>query len=427
MLIGVLVDYAQNFPCLKRMDLSNSKYLVETPDFSETPKLERLDISGCTNLLCVHPSIGLLKKLVFLSLRNCSNLVNINFDRGSNQSSLTVLDFSGCIKLVNTPDFTGAKNLKYLVFDGCSSLSSVHKSIGGLLKLEFFSLRNCKSLVGIPNNINAMKSLQHLDLRGCLKFENLPIGQYSYMWLICLIVLDLSFCNLLEVPVALRKLECLERLNLQGNKFRTIPSIRSLTRLTYLNLSHCHNLETLLDLPPTSDSLGGRYFKTMSGARDDRSGLYVFDCPKLTKWLYMDGVHRNIEHVWLARLIEKPCHFRCGFDIVVPRDFPLWLGHGYIGSSIIRIKNLNVNEDWLGIAFFAGFELNNASKGDIDQFHWCLFDTCEHPVDFDDVTNDMTNPEPKIRLPYNWLVTEKDEVENIEAKTKENNLSNVGL
>ncbi|KAL2327742.1 hypothetical protein Fmac_021169 [Flemingia macrophylla] len=61
------------------------------------------------------------------------------------------------------------------------------------------------------------------------------------------------------------------------------------------------------------------------------------------------------------------------------------------------------------------------------QFHRCLFDTCEHPADFDDVTNDMTNPEPKIRLPYNWLVTKKDEVENIEAKTKENNLSNVGL
>ncbi|KAL2328073.1 hypothetical protein Fmac_021500 [Flemingia macrophylla] len=73
--------FAQNFPYLKRIDLSNSRHLVETPDFSQIPKLERLDLSGCTNLLRVHSSIGLLGKLAFLSLRNCSNLVRINFDK----------------------------------------------------------------------------------------------------------------------------------------------------------------------------------------------------------------------------------------------------------------------------------------------------------------------------------------------------------
>ncbi|KOM43818.1 hypothetical protein LR48_Vigan05g142300 [Vigna angularis] len=35
-------------PNLKRIDLSNSKYLTETPDFSRIIKLERLDLSGCT-------------------------------------------------------------------------------------------------------------------------------------------------------------------------------------------------------------------------------------------------------------------------------------------------------------------------------------------------------------------------------------------
>ncbi|KAL2327763.1 hypothetical protein Fmac_021190 [Flemingia macrophylla] len=56
-----------------------------------------------------------------------------------------------------------------------------------------------------------------------------------------------------------------------------------------------------------------------------------------------------------------------------------------------------------------------------------LLHTYEPAFAFDFVTNDMTDSGPKIRLPYNWLVTEKDENENIEAKTKENNLSNVGL
>ena len=34
---------------------------------------------------------------------------------------------------------------------------------------------------------------------------------------------------------------------------------------------------------------------------------------------------------------------------------------------------------------------------------------------------------PKIQLPYNWLVTDEEEYENLEAKGKEDNFSNVGL
>ncbi|KAG2371809.1 TMV resistance protein [Vigna angularis] len=45
-------------PNLKRIDLSNSKYLSETPDFSRIIKLERLDLSGCSSLSYVHSSIG---------------------------------------------------------------------------------------------------------------------------------------------------------------------------------------------------------------------------------------------------------------------------------------------------------------------------------------------------------------------------------
>ena len=37
------------------------------------------------------------------------------------------------------------------------------------------------------------------------------------------------------------------------------------------------------------------------------------------------------------------------------------------------------------------------------------------------------NSGPKIQLPYNWLVTDEEEYENVGAKEKEDNLSNVGL
>jgi hypothetical protein len=43
------------------------------------------------------------------------------------------------------------------------------------------------------------------------------------------------------------------------------------------------------------------------------------------------------------------------------------------------------------------------------------------------VTETSSSFEPKIQLPYNWLLSEEDEVENHSAKRKENNLSNLGF
>ncbi|RDX67153.1 TMV resistance protein N, partial [Mucuna pruriens] len=514
----------KTFPCLKRMDLSNSKYLIETPDFSGIPKLERLDFSGCTNLLYVHPSIGLLKELAFLSLRNCYSLVSINFGSESNLSSLRVVHLSGCTLLENTPDFTSATNLEYLDIDGCTSLSSVHESIGALAKLTFLSLRDCENLVNIPNNINTMISLQTLYLCGCLE---LTLGQTfnSSSHLESLIFLDLGFCNLLEVPDAIGELRCLERLNLQGNNFVSIPySINGLYCLSYLNLSHCHELKALPDLPSRSVSSAGRYFKTVSGSHDHRSGLYVFDCPKVVNMLSLNwnwkSPCKDIEIVWLVRLIEEPYHFRCGFDIVVPwgwKNIPQWFNSVFKRGSVIKINNFNVVENWSGFAFCVVFEVNlngrvvstsptphlfylsfesehteeyfdmplnlELEKIDGSEYLWIIYISRQHChfvktgahitfkanprvkinkwgissifkqdidglkrmqlgeplsphpnldhndihyIDFAHVEKSNNSFGPKIQLPYNWLVTEEDEVENSEAKAKENNLANVG-
>ena len=266
------------------MDLSNSKFLTETPEFSWTPILERLDFTGCTNLIQVHPSIGHLTELVFLSLQNCSSLVNLDFGSESTLSSLRVLRLSGCTKLEKTPDFTGASNLEYLDMDGCTSLSTVHESIGAIAKLRFLSLRDCIILAGIPNSINTITSLVTLDLRGCLKLTTLPLGQnLSSSHMESLIFLDVSFCNLYHLPYAIGELRCLERLSLQGNKFYILPdTFLNLGRLSYLNLAHCHQLCTFPHIPTLKDlSLVGNYFKFVSGSRDHRSGLYVFDCPNV--------------------------------------------------------------------------------------------------------------------------------------------------
>jgi len=126
--------------------------------------------------------------------------------------------------------------------DGCTSLSTVHESIGSLSKLRFLSLRDCTNLVVLPNSGSTMSSLETLDLSGCSKLTTLPLQRTSYFshpasscfgteqssyqphYLSSLIFIDVSFCKLLQVPDAIGELQHLERLNLQGNRFDSLPS-----------------------------------------------------------------------------------------------------------------------------------------------------------------------------------------------------------
>ena len=295
------------------MDLSNSKNFKITPCFKGMQNLERLDFSGCISLCHVHSSIGLLTELQFLSLQNCSSLVCFDFGSVSKLSSLRVMCLSGCTKLENTPDFKGLLNLEYLEMDQCTSLHTIHKSVGDLTKLKFLSLRGCMNLVRIPDRI--LTFLMTLDLCGCSKFTNLPLGSmFSSHTQQSLIFLDLCFCNISDVPDVIGELRVLERLNLQGNNFTRLPfTIQRLSNLSYLNLSHCPSLEHLPELPTENDQSYsvGRYFKTTSGSRDHRSGLYIFDCPKLKVYTKFPHGYKNRGHKlsaylfkWIKRLVE---------------------------------------------------------------------------------------------------------------------------
>ncbi|XP_057731763.1 disease resistance protein RUN1-like [Arachis stenosperma] len=363
--IKLLWESPKSFPCLKKMDLSNSKDLVKTPNFEWIPNLKWLDLSGCTNLSQVHPSIGLLTQLAYLSLRNCSNLVSIDLNTEYKLYSLKVLHLSGCTKLENTPDFTGLSNLEYLDLEKCVSLSAVHESIGALVMLKFFSLRGCINLVQLPASVNNLTCLQNLDLHDCFELMNLPLRQISMLspYLRYLIFLDLGSSKIKVIPDAIGALKCLERLNLQGSRIQSLPeTIKSLSCLAYLNLSGCHELVELHDLPFKSASSGGRYFKKVSEARNHRSGLYIFNCSRVMKCHWM-----LVAISWLARLVKEPGHFRCGFDIIVPFmgiEIPKWFfHHRFVGGSIIRILSIDTDvNDWLGFAFCVTFEVNKNSR-----------------------------------------------------------------
>ncbi|XP_022633771.1 disease resistance protein TAO1-like [Vigna radiata var. radiata] len=206
----------KGLPNLKHLDLSYSNKLVEMPDVAEAPNLEGILLEDCIQLRKLSPSIGLLSKLTILNLKGCKNLVGLpNSILGLN--SLEYLSVYGCSKLFNNVLLDEASNTEHL--------------------------KNLCSLKG------PIQSHSTFPLRKEARRESVSCLLPSSPTLPCLRELDLRWCNLVKIPDVIGKLCCLEKLNLEGNNFITLPNLKDLYRLYYLNLQHCTLLKYLPDLP----------------------------------------------------------------------------------------------------------------------------------------------------------------------------------
>ena len=126
------------------MQISKSLKLIETPVFTEVPFLEKLVLEDCLNLSKVHPSIAVLKKLTFLSLKGCNNLKSL--PNKFEMESLETLILSGCSKIKKIPEF--GENMQCvlkLYLDG-TAIKEMPSSTGLLKNLKVLSLNGCKGL-----------------------------------------------------------------------------------------------------------------------------------------------------------------------------------------------------------------------------------------------------------------------------------------
>ncbi|CAJ1949645.1 unnamed protein product [Sphenostylis stenocarpa] len=88
----------QLLECLKILNLSHSKNLATTPDFSKLPNLEKLILKDCPRLCKVHQSIGDLCKLLLINLKDCTSLGTLP-RRIYKLKSVKTLILSGCLKM----------------------------------------------------------------------------------------------------------------------------------------------------------------------------------------------------------------------------------------------------------------------------------------------------------------------------------------
>ncbi|PPD68856.1 hypothetical protein GOBAR_DD34267 [Gossypium barbadense] len=126
---------------LKMINLKGSQNLIKTPDFTTAPKLEALIIGGCTRLVDVHPSIGVLKSLKLLNFRDCKSLRSL-------------------------PTKIGMESLETLILSGCSNLErgnyfiTIPLALTQLSRLKLLGLSNCKMLKSLPELLTSIADLR---------------------------------------------------------------------------------------------------------------------------------------------------------------------------------------------------------------------------------------------------------------------------
>ncbi|KAJ9554323.1 hypothetical protein OSB04_018368 [Centaurea solstitialis] len=261
-------------PTLKVIDLRHSRNLVKTPDCSGLPCLERMVLRGCNSLKEIHPSIGYHERLIFLDMEDCTSLKL--FPPIFRMKRLETLLLIGCSAFCEFPEIqTSMDNLVKLnlSWSGMEIVpSSIVQYCTNLLSLD---LSYCYNLESIEGNFGLLKHLKGLYLEGCNQLTNLPKEglfdvECCVQWLslssTCfnnlqreavkgfthfLRRLSLRECGLVDGDISVFcELPNLQVLDLRENNFsRLHSSLLQLPHLKFLNLSDCHNLVELPDLP----------------------------------------------------------------------------------------------------------------------------------------------------------------------------------
>ncbi|XP_040872126.1 disease resistance protein RUN1 [Glycine max] len=364
--------------------------------------LETLNLQGCIQLKEIGLSIVLSRRLSYLDLKDCKCLINL-------------------------PRFGEDLILQILVLEGCQKLRHIDSSIGLLKKLRRLDLKNCKNLVSLPNSILGLNSLECLNLSGCSKLYNIQLlyelrdaehlkkididgapihfqstSSYSRQHkksvgclmpsspiFPCMCELDLSFCNLVQIPDAIGIICCLEKLDLSGNNFVTLPNLKKLSKLFSLKLQHCKKLKSLPELPSRIDLPTDAFdcFRLMipSYFKNEKIGLYIFNCPELV------DRDRCTDMALSWMILISQVQFKLPFNrriqsVTTGSEIPRWFNNQHEGNCVsLDASPVMHDHNWIGVAFCLMFvvpheTLSAMGFSDSDCPPWHFFG--DIPVDF---------------------------------------------
>nr|GEX17598.1 hypothetical protein [Tanacetum cinerariifolium] len=162
----------KSFRRLKVMKLRYCCNLTTTPDFSEITNLEELDLKGCVNLVIIHHSTGMLKRLVVLNLMGCLKVNQLPEALGWIRTAITKvpsLSFGGQWRI--QPRWWTSITAPFGLLT--CNLVQIPESIGGLSCLEILDLEG-NNFISLPGSLSQFYHLKELYVDVCKKSEVLP-------------------------------------------------------------------------------------------------------------------------------------------------------------------------------------------------------------------------------------------------------------
>ncbi|KAF8033335.1 hypothetical protein BT93_D2060, partial [Corymbia citriodora subsp. variegata] len=346
---GVLEQFKdfQNLTCI---NFSQCELMVHMPDLSCTPNLKELDFGGCKNLEEAHESIAYLDKLQVLKFWGCSKLSV--FPNVLNSENLQYLDFN-FTKFERFPDIPhklkGFEELSLVE----TAIKELPESIENLVALKRMSIQYCENLRQLPSSIYKLQNLEDLDVLYCPNLIKFP--KYEDLADPCMEAglpslhkLELWGCNLSEARF-LENLSCfplLSELYLQENNITILPpSINKRDSLSRLDVSNCHHLQDIPELPP---------FLTK---------LFADNCGSLQKTEDLIPIH-HIVRACLGASIDT--HEDWPRFVLPQGEMPQWV-FPIEGCSVSFMVSEDLYDKILGLAFC--IVLKNDKKVEDDSFY----------------------------------------------------------
>ena len=145
--------------------------------------------------------------------------------------------------LIETPDLSGAPNLKLLILRRCIRLYKIHASLGDLKRLILLDMDTCKRLESLPHNIS-WNALEIFILSGCSRLKKLPEVVTNILYLE---ELSLDEITITPLPVSVKHSTSLIKLDLRDckNLSSLLNGCYSSMSLKIPNLSGCSKLDHL--------------------------------------------------------------------------------------------------------------------------------------------------------------------------------------
>ncbi|KAG7945344.1 hypothetical protein I3843_15G146900 [Carya illinoinensis] len=248
---------------LTTMDFRLSSYLIEIPDLSSSPNLKELTLRYCQRLVKVHDSVGSLEYLSKLDCEGCSKLRIL--PRSLKLRSLHSLGLRYCFSLRDFPEIECKMEFLLKLDLRFTAVKELPLSIGNLVGLVELSLNSC-NLTGFPITLIQLQHLRNLNLCGWInalpndsttmedEISNSRNGsnalQVSNLQISCSHS-ESNFFPLCSFFTMFNSSTSLHKLDLRETDFVSLPTnIKEFVTLSYLDLSYCHKLKEIAELPP---------------------------------------------------------------------------------------------------------------------------------------------------------------------------------